>query len=199
MGIDARRFIFRPKERTTTDLNVLAVARLTEKKGVQYLIRAMALLPANVTLTVIGAGPLDKSLRALADELMLGERVHFAGSCTHEEVCRYLSAADVFVLPSVTAQNGDMEGVPVALMEAMATGVSVVSTVHSGIPELIQNEETGLLVPERDHIELAAVLRRVASGEIDVDSMRLKARKFVEEHFNVQTEAERLFERVGIA
>jgi colanic acid/amylovoran biosynthesis glycosyltransferase len=114
-------------------------------------------------------------------------------------VRRYLSDADVFVLPSVTAQNGDMEGVPVVLMEAMATGVSVVSTVHSGIPELIQNEETGLLVPERNHIELAAVLQRVASGEIDVRSMRLKARKFVEENFNVQTEAERLFERVGIA
>ncbi|MGB8419883.1 oligosaccharide flippase family protein [Paraburkholderia sp.] len=199
MGIDARRFAFRPKERTTTDLNVLAVARLTEKKGVQYLVRAMALLPANVTLTVIGTGPLDKPLRALVDELMLGERVQFAGARTHEEVRRYLSDADVFVLPSVTAQNGDMEGVPVVLMEAMATGVSVVSTVHSGIPELIQNEETGLLVPERNHIELAAVLQRVASGEIDVRSMRLKARKFVEENFNVQTEAERLFERVGIA
>lgn len=199
MGIDARRFAFQPKERTSTDLKILAVARLTEKKGIQYLVRAMALLPANFTLTVIGTGPLEKALRALAGELMLGERVRFAGACTHEDVRRHLSDADVFVLPSVTARNGDMEGVPVALMEAMATGVSVVSTIHSGIPELIQNEETGFLVHERDHIELAAVLQRVASGEIDVNTMRVKARQFVEQHFNVQTEAERLFERVGIA
>lgn len=199
MGIDAQRFAFQPKVRNTDNLKVLTVARLTEKKGVEYLVRALALLPASVTLTVIGTGPLDRQLRHLTDELVLSNRIRFVGARTHDEVHEFLSDADVFVLPSVTASNGDMEGIPVALMEAMATGVSVISTIHSGIPELIKNGETGLLVPERDHIQLAAALKMIASGEADVTSMRIRAREFVEAHFNVRIEAKRLFERVGIA
>ncbi len=102
--------------------------------------------------------PLRGELEKLSADLGIAERVQFLGSQPHKVVKNWLARAHVFVLPSVTAQNGDVEGIPVALMEAMAAGLTVVSTRHSGIPELIEHGVGGFLSPERDVEALAANL-----------------------------------------
>ena len=96
-----------------------------------------------------------------------------------------LERADVFLLPSITGTDGDMEGIPVALMEAMAVGIPVVSTVHSGIPELVESGKTGWLVPENDAQALAerlAALTHIDSGELK--PIVLRAREKIESEFN---------------
>ncbi len=94
--------------------------------------------------------------------------------------------ADVFILPSVTDNSGDMEGIPVSLMEAMASGVVVLSTYHSGIPELIQDNISGFLVPERDVDALIEKIELII-GHDNIATIREHARKRVEEEFNAQT------------
>ncbi len=103
------------------------------------------------------------------------------------EVKAMLDGADLFLLPSVTGVDGDMEGIPVALMEAMAVGIPVISTLHSGIPELIDAEKSGWLVPENDAHALADKLQ--AFAEIDEQTLRpmlTRAREKVETEFNQQ-------------
>ena len=99
-----------------------------------------------------------------------------------------LDEADLFLLPSVTGENGDMEGIPVALMEAMAVGIPVVSTQHSGIPELIEAGQSGWLVPEYDVQALADRLQAFSSvEEQELQPMLSRAREKVENDFNQRT------------
>ena len=109
------------------------------------------------------------------------------GFAPSHQVKAMLDEADVFLLPSITGADGDMEGIPVALMEAMAVGIPVVSTVHSGIPELIDAGESGWLVPENDATALADQLSRLGSFDpACLQSMVAKARAKVEAEFNQQ-------------
>ena len=104
-----------------------------------------------------------------------------------------LNDADLFLLPSVTGADGDMEGIPVALMEAMAVGIPVISTFHSGIPELIESEQSGWLVPENDAQALAERLEHVSSlNEAQLEPLRQRARQKVENTFNQQVIDKRL-------
>lgn len=162
MGVDLRRFAFEPRRPDGGEVRLLTVARLVEKKGVEYGIRAVAALRAAglpVRYRIVGNGPLRGSLERLAAELGVREVVRFEGERDQEHIIRAMREAHLFVAPSVTARDGDMEGIPVSLMEAMATGLPVVSTYHSGIPELVQDGTSGFLVPERDVEALAMVLR----------------------------------------
>jgi colanic acid/amylovoran biosynthesis glycosyltransferase len=183
MGVDLDQLRMRATARQPIDpLRVLSVARLTEKKGLEYALAAVTQARSNIAYTIIGTGPLDKPLRELASAKSVA--VHFAGQQPQHKVFDALEQADVFLLPSVTAADGDMEGVPVVLMEAMAKGVIVVATRHSGIPELIDDGVSGLLVAERDAAAIAHALDRVAAGEIDVARMRTEARQKVESKFD---------------
>ncbi|MGH7648557.1 MAG: glycosyltransferase [Gemmatimonadaceae bacterium] len=164
MGIDLSRFAFTPPRTPTVDqpVRIAAVARLVEKKGLTYAIRAVAALRrdgVDVALDIVGDGPLRASLESLIGELGMNNAVRIIGAKSRDDVARVVGAAHLFVGPSVTARDGDMEGIPVALMEAMASGVPVVATRHSGIPELITDHVSGLLVPERDSQALAEALR----------------------------------------
>lgn len=105
--------------------------------------------------TILGIGPWERRLRTLIEQYQLDDVIHMPGFKPSHEVKAMLDEADLFLLPSVTGVDGDMEGIPVALMEAMAVGIPVVSTVHSGIPELINAGESGWLVPENDARTLA--------------------------------------------
>jgi colanic acid/amylovoran biosynthesis glycosyltransferase len=192
MGVDPREFRYSECAPETDVLKVLTVGRLTEKKGIEYAIRAMALSPKSVQLTIVGSGVLEGVLRILAEELDVASRVVFLGAQSHAEVNALLRSSDVFLLPSITARNGDMEGIPVALMEAMASGVVTISTKHSGIPELIKDMQSGFIVEERDHIALADVIRRIASGTVDLATIKQNARRTVVRHFNSATEALKL-------
>ncbi|UVK39159.1 glycosyltransferase [Mesorhizobium sp. AR10] len=202
MGIDSREISYRWESWEGTQLIVTTVCRLVEKKGVEFALRALAALTASHPqidwrYDIIGDGPLRMDLEKLAVELGLTGRVTFLGSLPHMEVKRRLRMAHLFLLPSITATNGDMEGIPVALMEAMAAGLIAVSTYHSGIPELIEDQETGLLAPERDVSALAGKLAWVAEHPKECERIALAARRKVEEDFNADVLNERFAQIVA--
>lgn len=162
MGIDTDKFTFVPRSLGDDgQIRLITVARLTEKKGLEYSIRAVAKAVEqhpNLTYTIIGEGDLKASLQALIHSLNLDTIVHLVGSKTREAVIESLSQSHIFLHPSVTAHNGDQEASPVAIQEAMAMGLPVISTYHGGIPELIEDGVSGFLVPERDAAALAEKL-----------------------------------------
>jgi colanic acid/amylovoran biosynthesis glycosyltransferase len=168
-------------------VRILSVGRLVEKKGVEVALRALARLPDEVgdwRYEVVGSGPLLEDLKRLAVELGLAERVQFVGSLDSAGVRQRLEAADIFLLPSLTAKNGDMEGIPVALMEAMASGACVVSTQHSGIPELVDHGACGLLAQEGDLDDLVVQLKRALAEPALRLALARRARRKVEAEFN---------------
>ena len=190
MGIDLARFRFTVPRTPTVDqpLRVVCVARLVEKKGLPYIVRAISTLRrdgVDIALDIVGDGPLRPPLQSLIAELGMNNTVRIIGARSRDEVARAMSAAHLFAAPSVTAMDGDMEGIPVALMEAMASGVPVVATVHSGIPELVEDKVSGLLVPERDIDALADALRWLVDHPERWLSMALAAHDAVERNFNV--------------
>ena len=137
-----------------------------EKKGIEYSIRAFAQVAAKhpqARYDIVGDGPLHHDLAKLIAELGLADRIKLHGALAGESVRQLLSEADIFVLASVTAANGDCEGTPVSLLEAQACGVPVISTKHTGIPEIVLDGKTGFLVSERDVQGLAEKLELLIS------------------------------------
>lgn len=169
MGVDTARYAFRPRIHVPgRPLEVLTVGRLVEKKGVAHALHAVAGLRAHgqaASYRIVGDGPQRDGLRALRDRLGLADAVTFLGWREQAEVVREMEAADILLAPSVTTPDGDQEGIPVTLMEAMASGMIVVSTRHSGIPELVEDGRSGLLAPEGDAAALTEALRRLACDE----------------------------------
>jgi colanic acid/amylovoran biosynthesis glycosyltransferase len=191
MGIDTREISYRWTSWEDTRLIVTTVCRLVEKKGIDVALRSLAALAASHPqldwrYEIVGDGPLRADLETLSAQLCLTDRVVFLGSLPHMEVKRRLRMAHVFLLPSVTASDGDMEGIPVALMEAMAAGLIAISTHHSGIPELIADKETGFLAPERDVSSLADKLAWVAQHPAECEGITRSARRKVEADFNMK-------------
>lgn len=160
MGVDTTRFVETPHAlKPNEPVRFIGVGRMVEKKGFDDAIAAFAKMRASpgapdATLTLIGDGPLRRSMQAQARGL--GDAVRFTGLLPHAKVEEMLRDAHVFVLPSRTSRSGDMEGIPVALMEAMAQGLPVLATRHSGTPELVEHEVSGLLCNEGDRNALAA-------------------------------------------
>jgi colanic acid/amylovoran biosynthesis glycosyltransferase len=189
MGVDTDRLAFAPRPLGGEGLRVLTVGRLVEKKGTEYLLRAMHMLArtapgSEAKLVIVGDGPLRPELEALATRLGLSDRVAFRGALPHSAISAELARADVFALPSVVAADGDMEGIPVSIMEAMASGVPVVATRHSGIPELVEDGRSGLLVDERDPQGLADQLARLARDPELRRTCARHARRAVETEFD---------------
>jgi colanic acid/amylovoran biosynthesis glycosyltransferase len=201
MGIDCGEIPFSPRAMAGGPLELVSVCRLVEKKGIAVALRAMAAFAAarpavDWRYSVIGDGPLLPALRSLAAGLGLADRVRFHGALPHAAVKERLGRAHIFLLPSVTAADGDVEGVPVALMEAMAAGLIVVSSLHSGIPELVEDGRSGFLAPEGDAAGLAARLQRIADDPEAWPAISLAARKRVEAEFNNDILNDRLFDRI---
>lgn len=189
MGVNTDEIDFHAGRQDDTSLALISVCRLTEKKGIEFALRALAEVQASRpdidwSYTIVGGGELLDDMRQFAARLGIAERVAFLGPRPHREVKQRLSQAHVFVLPSVMASDGDLEGIPVALMEAMAAGLTVVSTYHSGIPELIEDGRTGLLAPERDAAALAQKLIWIAENPGPCETLAIAARRKVEEDFD---------------
>ncbi|MBB0712920.1 colanic acid biosynthesis glycosyltransferase WcaL [Escherichia coli] len=190
MGVDMTRFSPRPVKAPATPLEIISVARLTEKKGLHVAIEACRQLKEQgvaFRYRILGIGPWERRLRTLIEQYQLEDVVEMPGFKPSHEVKAILDDADVFLLPSVTGADGDMEGIPVALMEAMAVGIPVVSTLHSGIPELVESDKSGWLVPENDARALAQ--RLAAFSQLDTDELApviKRAREKVEHDFNQQ-------------
>jgi len=167
-GVDTG--VFRPEAsiEPTADgvLTVLCVGTLYEVKGHRYLIEACRLLAergVDVRCQLVGEGAYEARLRAQIAEAGLGDRVLLLGRRTRDEIAALLRAADVLVVPSVPTTDGRREGIPVVLIEAMASGAAVVASDLSGIPELVIDGETGLLAAPRDAAGLAGALGRLAA------------------------------------
>ncbi len=163
---------------------VLFVGRLAEKKGVTYLIDAIKNVDAK--LVIVGEGNLEEKLKKQAEPL--GDKVQFLGSKTHQELKEIYASADVFVAPSVTAEDGDKEGLGLVLLEAMASGLPVVGSESGGIPEIVRDGYNGFLVPERDVRQLAEKINLLLS---DVDLSAELAQN------GIKTAAERDYEVIA--
>lgn len=156
-GVDVRRFV--PGDKVPG--SVLGIGRFVEKKSPLLTIRAFAEAAKahpEARLTLIGDGELFEPAKALVAELGLGERVSLPGALPHDQVREHLARAAIYAQHSVTARNGNTEGLPTSIQEAMAVGCVTVSTRHAGIPEAIAEGETGFLVPEHDEAGYTAAL-----------------------------------------
>lgn len=169
-GVDSEAFRPREPDGTTSPVDerapfdIVCVGRLHEKKGHVYLVDAVARLRergVSLRCHLVGEGDQRPRLEARIRELDLEDEVEVLGRQPQDRVIDLLATADVMVLPSVHTPSGRKEGIPVALMEAMASGLPVVATDLSGIPELVEPEKTGLLVPERDPAALADAIQRL--------------------------------------
>jgi glycosyltransferase involved in cell wall biosynthesis len=193
-GVDVERCAWHGLGERAPD-RVVCVASLLEKKGHTDLIDALALLVERrpgVMLELVGDGPERDRIVRRARERGVDRQVSLLGARSSEQVRATLAEARAFALPSVRLPSGRMEGIPVALMEAMAAGVPVVATRLSGIPELVQDAVTGLLVEPHDPEGLAAALERLLADDALAAELALNARRLVERSFSLKVEAGRL-------
>lgn len=188
-GIECAKFRLIERRRIESEaVKILTIGRLTEKKGIAYAIRAVTKVIAsgrNLTYTIVGDGPMRAELQRLIDEFGVSQRVKLLGWRAHEEVIRMIEMAHVLLAPSVTAADGDEEGIPNAVKEAMATGLPVVSTIHGGIPEVIEGGVTGYLVPQRDVDAMADRLQHLIDHPESWATMGRAARTRVMSEFDI--------------
>lgn len=200
-GVDVHRFSPPDPPAQNGRPVLLSVCRLVEKKGLPYLVKACKhLVDAGYEFRclIVGGGPQESLLRQMIRSSGLESYVSLEGVVFQEHLKDYLKQADVFVLPCIVASDGDRDGIPNTLIEAMAMGIPVVSTRVSGIPELIEHEHTGLLVAEKDEQALAEALGRLLNDE----PLRLRlgqaGRQRVEQEHTLDRNVEKLlaiFER----
>jgi colanic acid/amylovoran biosynthesis glycosyltransferase len=201
MGIDCNKFTFTARKlRANGVVQIVTIARLAEKKGVEYAIRAVAKLAkskTNLNYTIVGDGLLKERLQQLIQELNVDNIVTLVGWKQQQEVIEIINNSDIMLAPSVTSKDGDREGIPVVLMETMAMGLPIVSTVHSGIPELVENGVSGFLVPERDVDALAEKLNYLVENPEVWNKMGAAGRAFVEKYYNADKLNDKLVEIYG--
>ena len=142
----------------------------------------------------MGDGSLKEGLQQLILQLGVDNIVTLVGWKNQQEVIEIIKNSDIMLAPSVTSRNGDREGIPVVLMETMAMGLPIISTVHSGIPELIENGVSGFLVPERDVDALAEKLNYLVENPDIWRNMGAAGRGFVEEYYNIDKLNDKLVE-----
>lgn len=193
-GIDLERFRIEPPS-PSEPFTILAVARLVEKKGLDVLVDACARLrDRGVPLRcwIVGKGALRTALQAQIRRLELGGQVELLGAHTHDEVRARYAEAHVFALPCVVGADGNRDGLPVSLVEALACGLPVVTTPVTGIPEVVQHERNGLVVPDRDPAALADALERVLREPGLHARLAGCARASVEDRFDLRRTTETL-------
>jgi colanic acid/amylovoran biosynthesis glycosyltransferase len=195
-GIDTEAFqpdeALPPRDKTPT---ILSIGRFIEKKGHQFLIEACGILAKkNIQFqcTILGGGPLEEAYLELIDQLNIKDKVILLGEKSKLEIRELYQNSDIFSLPCTVAKSGDQDGVPNVLMEAMAMQVPVISTPISGIPDLIQSEENGLLTPDRDAAALAKALEQLINDEALRIELGKKGRMKVMEDFNIRSTSEKL-------
>jgi glycosyltransferase involved in cell wall biosynthesis len=192
-GLDLQRFAPNGTPRERPPL-VLAVGRLIEKKGFDVLIHACRRLAAGVVFRcdIVGKGPLEDELSALVARLDLTRRIRLLGPLPRERLVELYPRAAVVAAPCVVGADGNRDGLPTVLIEAMAVGVPVVATPVTGIPELVEDGVTGLLVQEGDPDALAHALERLLADEALAQDLAAAARRRVEERFDLGHNVARL-------
>jgi glycosyltransferase involved in cell wall biosynthesis len=192
-GIDLDHFPFTPSEERSP--LVVGVGRLVEKKGFADLVDACALLArkgVDFRCIIVGTGELENEIRKRIEQQGLADRVQLVGPKPQCEVIKLVSSAAVLAAPCVVGADGNRDGLPTVLLEAMALGTPCVATDVTGIPEVLRHEETGLMVPQRDPQQLAASIERLLDDAALRLNLATAARRLVEEEFSVHRNAARL-------
>lgn len=177
------------------DQRVLTVARLHEKKGYKTALEAIAIVAQdvpNVEYRIVGSGSQREELTRLVSTLGIEENVTFLNNVSDTKLLAELDRARCFLLPSVVTESGERDGIPVSLMEAMAMQTPPVTTSTSGIPELVEHGENGLLTAPRDPEATAESVLRLLSDDAEWRELSRRARETILEEFNVQTQVEGL-------
>jgi colanic acid/amylovoran biosynthesis glycosyltransferase len=193
-GLDLRQFSPRDTVPDSPPL-VLGVGRLVEKKGFADLIRACQVLRTvgcQFRCLIVGKGPLEPALRAMIHELGLTDRVELGGAMPREALLELYPRASVVVAPCVVGRDGNRDGLPTVLIEAMALGVPVVATEVTGIPELVQDGRTGLLVPQGDIEALARAIGRLLEDCVTARTLVAAGRARVEQDFDLRANVAQL-------
>jgi glycosyltransferase involved in cell wall biosynthesis len=195
-GIDPEVFQVQPSKQSNHPFTIICVARLEVEKGHRYLIETCGQLRdqhVNFRCLLIGDGRKRSEIEAQIRQLNLTEHITLLGFQPRDRVLQLLAEADVMVLPSIVTERGGKEGIPVALMEALAMGLPVISTATSGIPELIEDGTTGLLVPERDAEALTRAVVKLFRTRDFGQQLGAKGRIKVVKEFNLSASAANLY------
>ncbi len=201
IGIDLGRFRPDGPPISTRPNRLLFVGRFVEKKGGEYLLQAFARLRQrfpDLQLAMAGDGPLWSEQRRLAQSL--GVPVEFPGRLTSEQIRAELNRARIFCLPSITAGNGDAEGLPISILEAQACGVPVITSARGGATEGIEPGVTGLAFPEKDIEALTHSIESLLRDPARMDRMSAAAASFAARRFNIQActrQLESLYDEVS--
>jgi glycosyltransferase involved in cell wall biosynthesis len=165
MGVDAQQFQntndkleLLSEYKINSEFNLLFLGRLSEKKGISYLIKAMPQIVSqikDVNLILCGAGHLRKELEQLLKKMSLEKYVRFTGFVSNEEKIDYLSLADVLIVPSIVIQSGETEGLPVVILEGLAAGKPIIASDVSGVKDVIKNGYNGFLVEQKNSDQIA--------------------------------------------
>lgn len=191
IGVDTQKF--NPDANLIRQPVVLFVGRLTEKKGCEYLIKAMAKVQAivpNAQLVAIGDGPLRDTLEAKAAETL--SQYQFLGVQSPDQVRQWMNKAYVLVAPSVTTHTGDSEGLPMVILEAQAMGLPVISSYHAGIPEAVVHEKTGYLTQEKDWQSIASYMLQLFQNHQLWQQVSHAGQKQVQTKFDLHHQIETL-------
>ena len=198
-GIPLEEFPFRERNFPTNDSEAewrfVQAGRLIEKKGLPVTLHAFARFLKrypNATLTIAGEGPLLGHLQDLARELTIDNCVSFTGFISQEQLRDLYSGSHIFLHPSETGPDGNQEGIPNSMLEAMASGLPVFATEHGGIPEAIKHGVSGVLVPERDDQELAWALLNAIEDRHFLSQLARNGTEVVREKFDLRMQALRL-------
>lgn len=198
-GIPLEEFPFLERDfvAAATEWRFVQAGRLIEKKGLPVTLRAFAVFlkkHPNATLTIAGEGPMLSGLQTLAHELQIAESVLFPGFVSQKQLREIYYRSHIFVHPSQTGHDGNQEGIPNSMLEAMASGLPVFATRHGGIPEAIKNGVSGVLVSERDHEALARALLDVAENSVFLSQIAHSGAEVVRRNFDLRAQAQRLEE-----
>ncbi len=195
-GIPLDEFPFRERSlRQNGEWRFVQAGRLIEKKGLPVTLRAFASFLKrypNATLTIAGEGPLLGQLLDLARELKIDNRVSFTGFISQEQLRQLYYASHIFLHPSETGPDGNQEGIPNSMLEAMASGLPVFATQHGGIPEAIKNGESGVLVREHNHEELGRGLLDAVQDPGFLSRIARTGAEVVRKNFDLAAQARRL-------
>jgi len=192
-GVDVSRF--HPPDPGSGTPAIVSIGRLIEKKGFADLINACALLTSRrrrFVCEIIGEGPLEETLRAQIASADVGGCVRLAGPQTQAQIALRLAHATIFVLPCTREADGGMDNLPTVIMEAMAAGLPVISTPLGGIPEMVEHEVNGELVPERDPAAICAAMERLIADPERARGMGDRGRQIAAQKFSIENSAEAL-------
>ena len=195
LGVDMGQIRFKQRKWPKGQVVLLYCGRLVEKKGVLDALHAFFQLSQkwkNLVFRIVGEGPLHAQVEQVVRRLKLQDRVVLVGPLPHHEVLQEMQRAHLFVLPSLTASNGDMEGTPTVLIEAQASGLPVISTYHADIPEVVVDGKTGFLAPERDRKRLAEHIDALMVQPELWGDMGWAGRCHVEQNYNIHKEVDKL-------